>query len=542
MSLLKKKSRFLFLLLIIFPGLFYMSVSCQESEFDVIIRNGSVIDGTGGPALQADLGIKGGRISEIGNLETRTATRIIDAGGLTVAPGFIDLHTHAERKILEFPSVENYIRQGVTTIVGGNCGGSPYPIGDFLEKVEETGIALNLTLLVGHNTVRREVMGRENRYATAEELQEMQSLVQKAMQDGAFGMSTGLKYIPGAYSNTEEVVALSKVVSKHGGFYATHMREEGIGLLDAVEEALNIGRQAGLPVHISHHKAVGKSMWGSSVKTLKMVDEAVEDGMDVTVDQYPYTATSTGLTVLFPAWSLEGGEEKIKKRLEDATLRARIKEGIVHNILYDRGGGDPATIVISSYPSDSALEGKNLAEITKMRGNEPTPENAAETLMDLYHAGGGRGIYHCLVEEDVVRIMKHPFVMHASDGATIEFGKAKPHPRSYGTYPRVLGRYVREQKVLSLEEAVRKMTSLPAKRLGLKDRGVLKKGMWADIVIFDSQKVIDRATWTEPHQYPEGIPFVLVNGLVVIDESNRTGEFPGKVLHGAASEQTISEK
>jgi len=529
MSLLKRKSRFLFLLLI-FPGLFFMSISCQESELDFVIKNGSVIDGTGSPAFQADLGIKDGRISEIGDLETRAAARIIDARGLTVAPGFIDLHTHAERKILQLPSVENYIRQGVTTIVGGNCGGSPYPIGDFLQKVEATDIALNLTLLVGHNTVRREVMGRENRYATAEKLQEMQGLVEQAMQDGAFGMSTGLKYIPGAYSNTEEVVALSKVVGKYGGFYATHMREEGIGLLDAVEEALNIGRQAGLPVHISHHKAVGKSMWGNSVKTLKMVDEAVGEGMDVTVDQYPYTATSTGLTVLFPAWSLEGGEEKIKERLEDATLRAKIKVGIVQNILYDRGGGDPATIVISSYPTDPALEGKNLAEITKMRGNEPTPENAAETLMDLHYAGGGRGIYHCLVEEDVIRIMKHPLVMHASDGATIEFSKAKPHPRSYGTYPRVLGRYVREQKILSLEESVRKMTSLPAKRLGLKDRGVLKKGMWADIVIFDSGKVIDRATWTEPHQYPEGILFVLVNGEPVIDNEERTAMYPGRVL------------
>ncbi|MCI0693030.1 D-aminoacylase [candidate division KSB1 bacterium] len=519
---------------LVIAGLFLIFNSCQSltSKLDIVIRNGQIIDGTGTPGFRADLGIKDGKIVEIGNLRERKSKRIVNAEGMVVAPGFIDMHTHAERKIVEIPSVENYIRQGVTTVVGGNCGGSPYPIGEFLQKVERTGMGLNLALLVGHNTVRRKVMGTENRESTPEELAAMKKLVEAAMQEGAVGMSTGLKYIPGAYAKTDEVVALAEVVAGFGGFYATHMREEGIGLIAAVQEAIEIGRKANIPVQISHHKAVGKSMWGSSVKTLQLVDDALSEGLEVTLDQYPYTATSTGLTVVFPAWALEGGDEKIKTRLEDPKLREKIKEEIVRNILYDRGGGDPASIVVSSYPPDSTLEGKNLAEITHKRGQEPTAANAAETLMDLQLAGDGRGIYHCLVEEDIERIMKHPRVMHASDGSTIEFGKAKPHPRSYGAFPRVLGRYVREKNVISLEEAIRKMTSLPAQRLELEDRGILKEGRWADVVVFDPQTVSDRATWTEPHQYPEGIPYVLVNGKLVVAEGKWTGDLPGTVLFG----------
>ena len=508
--------------------------SCDFSaaSFDIVITNGRIIDGTGNPWYHADVGIKNEKIDEIGWLENRKADRIIDAEGMVVVPGFIDMHTHVERRILEFPAVENYIRQGVTTVVGGNCGGSPLPIGDFAKKVEKTGISLNIALLVGHNTIRKDVMGTENREPTPDELERMKQRVQQAMEEGAVGMSTGLKYIPGAYSRTEEVVVLAGVVANYRGFYATHMREEGLGLIEAVEEAIEIGREARIPVQISHHKAVGKSMWGGSVKTLQLIDEAVEEGLDVTLDQYPYTATSTGLTVVFPAWSLEGGKEKIKNRLENPELRKEIKEGIIRNILYDRGGGNPASIVVSSFAPDPAIEGKNLTEITLLRGKQPTVDNAAETLMDLQHAGGGRGIYHCLVEDDIERIMKHPRVMHASDGSSVEFGKAKPHPRNYGTFPRILGHYVREGKTIARENAIRKMTSLPAQRIKLQDRGILKKGMWADVVIFNPATVIDRATWTQPHQYPEGIPYVLVNGELVIDEGTFTEVFPGQVIYG----------
>lgn len=504
--------------------------ACTSPSFDIMIQNGQIADGTGGELFSANIYIRDEKIVRIGNLKKAMATETIDATGLVIAPGFIDMHTHSERKSLDFPAVENYLQQGVTTMVGGNCGSSPLPMSTFMADTESKGIGPNLALLVGHNTVRREVMGTENRLATEEELKAMQNLVQTAMDDGAFGMSTGLKYIPGAYSNTEEVVALASTVSKNGGFYATHMREEGIGLLASVDEAINIGREANLPVQISHHKAVGKSMWGHSVKTLERIENARAEGIDVVADQYPYTATSTTLTVVFPAWSLAGGMDALKVRLDDPTQRQKIKDGIVWNIVYDRGGGDPASIVVANYPPNTDYNGMNLGEITASKGFDPTPENAADVLMDMVYAGGGSGIYHCLNEEDVKRYMAHPQVMHASDGSTVEFGKAQPHPRSYGTYPRILGRYVRDQGVLPLSESIRKMTQLPASVLGLTDRGEIKSGYWADLVIFNPNTIIDNATFEAPHQYPTGISYVLVNGKVAIENGIHSQILSGKVL------------
>ena len=513
----------------------YVAIQDNDAEFDLLIVNGSIVDGTGAPSYRGDIAVKDGRIIEIGDLKGRSAKEVIDADGLVVAPGFIDLHSHGEREIRDMPGADNYIHQGITTMLGGNCGGSPLPLGPFIKEVEDIGIAINLGLLAGHNTLRKEVMGSVNRAPTPAELTEMQTLLKQAMLDGAFGMSTGLKYIPGAYSKTDELVALAKIVSAHGGFYASHMREEGLGLIDAVEETIAIGREAGLPVHISHHKVVGKTMWGSSETTLAMIDEARRNGIDVTADQYPYTASSTGLRVIFPTWSLEGGNKQIAQRLENPVTRAKIKAGIIENIYYDRGGGDPSRIVVATYPADKSLEGKNIAEIVKMRGMEPTVESAAEVLMDLQSTRpGGKGIFHAMSEEDVERIMRHPHVSVASDAHVIKFGEAMPHPRNYGTYPRVLGRYVREKNLITLEEAVRKMTSLPAARLNLKDRGVLNKGMAADIVIFDPQTIIDRAEWTKPHQYPEGISHVIVNGVAVIQNGDRTLAYPGKVIRGPA--------
>ena len=514
--------------IIIFISILFSA--CVTPIYDIIIENGKIADGSGSNLYEANIYIRNGKIVIIGEQPAATASQILDATGLIIAPGFIDMHTHSERKSLAFPTVENYIRQGVTTMVGGNCGGSPFPIGDFMNQTEVTGIGPNLALLVGHNTVRRKVMGTENRLSTDEELIAMQNLVQSAMDDGAFGMSTGLKYIPGAYSNTQEVVALASTVSENGGFYATHMREEGIGLLESTEEAINIGRQANLPVQISHHKAVGKSMWGNSTNTLEMIDKAQTEGINVTADQYPYTATSTGLTVVFPAWSLAGGTKKLKERLDDPAQRQKIKDGIIWNIVYDRGGGNPASIVVANYPPNTKYNGMNLEKITESKGHKPTPDNAADVLIDLVYAGDGSGIYHCLNESDVQRIMAHPLVMHASDGSTIEFGKAQPHPRSYGTYPRILGRYVREQGIISLTESIRKMTKLPASVLGLNDRGQLKKGYWADLVLFDPKKIIDNATWEDPHQYPSGIDWVIINGAVALDHGNSSKELYGKVL------------
>lgn len=510
--------------------LVFFMISCAAPTYDIIINNGEIADGSGGDLINANLYIKNGKIILVGDQPNATAFEIIDATGLVVSPGFIDMHTHTERKSLDFPAVENYLQQGVTTMVGGNCGSSPFPIGDFFAKTDSTGIGPNLALLVGHNTIRREVMGTENRLATETEIKEMQTLVQSAMEDGAWGMSTGLKYIPGAYSNLDEVVALASVVSENDGFYATHMREEGIGLLESVKEAIDIGKQANLPVQISHHKAVGKSMWGQSIKTLDMVDNARKEGLEISLDQYPYTATSTTLKVVFPAWSLAGGHEKLKERLNDPIQRKKIKDGIVWNIVYDRGGGDPASIVVASYPTEPRLNGMNLAKITQSKGFDPTPVNAAEVLMNMVYAGNGSGIYHCLNENDVQRIMAHPQVMHASDGSTIQLNHAQPHPRNYGTFPRVLGLYVRKLNVISLVEAIRKMTSLPASILGLSNRGKIKKGFWADLVIFDQSKIIDNATWKSPHQYPSGISWVLVNGKIAINNGKYTDSLPGKFL------------
>ena len=511
------------IIILIFSG-------CSSPSFDIIINNGKIANGSGNELFIANLYIRDGKIIEIGNISHAIGDKVLDAQELIIAPGFIDMHTHAERRSLEFPTVENYLQQGVTTMVGGNCGGSPFPIIDFIEKTEKKGIGPNLALLIGHNTIRKEVMGTENRLANTEELDEMQNLIQNAMNEGVFGMSTGLKYIPGAYSNTEEVIALASIVSKNSGIYSTHMREEGIGLLESVNEAIDIGRKANLPVQISHHKAVGKTMWGNSKKTLELIDNANEEGIQVTADQYPYTATSTGLTVVFPAWSLSGGSEKLKERLNNPKLRQKIKDKIIWNILYDRGGGDPASIVVASYPKNEEYNGLNLAQITKRKGQLPSPDNAADVLMDLVYEGKGKGIYHCLNEEDVQRIMSHPKIMHASDGSTIEFGKAQPHPRSYGTYPRVLGKYVREKSVISLSESIRKMTKLPASVLGLKDRGEIKKGYWADLVIFDQDNIIDNATWDNPHQYPSGISWVLVNGEISVENGYTSKNLHGKVL------------
>jgi dihydroorotase/N-acyl-D-amino-acid deacylase len=513
----------------------FLFLGCSR-PYDLIIRNGLVLDGTGKEGIQADVAVRGGKIVAVGTLpEDAKAKHVIDASGKVVAPGFIDIHTHAERKLLRFPNIENYITQGVTTVVGGNCGGSPLPIGAYFAKAESLRIAVNLALLVGHNTVRRRVMGSENRAPTPEELEQMKDLVRQAMEDGAIGLSTGLKYIPGAYSRTEEVIELAKVAAEYGGIYATHMREEGRGLFMAIREALTIGREAGIPVQISHFKAVGKPMWGSSLKMLALIDSARHAGLKVTFDQYPYPATSTTLGVLVPAWAFAGGRKVYLERWKDPETRKKIKEGIVDNILLDRGGGDPASVVIVESEYDSTLDGMNLREITKRFFGKVTMENVAETVLRLLEKGRHSCIFHCLSEEDVQRIMQHPAGMVASDGHTVSPDESFPHPRNYGTFPRVLGRYVRELSILTLPEAIRKMTGAVAQKLGFEHRGVLKVGNWADIVVFDPEKVIDTATWEKPKQFAEGIEHVLVNGEFVVRDGRITGKRPGKVLRRGTS-------
>lgn len=521
---LKMKTKWLILL-----G-FLLITGCSES-YDVVIKNGLVVDGAGNDTVRTDLAIRNGKIVATGKFDTgQRVGRIIDAQGLIVAPGFIDIHTHAERKLPLCPAAENYITQGVTTVIGGNCGGSPLPMGKYIRKVDSTGLAINLGLLVGHNTIRRKVMGSANRSPTPAELVKMKELVKQAMADGAFGLSTGLKYVPGAFSKTDEVVALAKMVAESGGIYATHMRDEGLGLIGAVREALIIGDKANIPVEISHLKAMGKSMWGSSKKVLAMIDSARAAGLDVTFDQYPYTATSTGLGVLFPAWSLAGGRSVYTKEWQKPEIRSRVKAGVIHNLKYDRGGGNPANVVIISSSYDPSLNGMNLTQITSRFYPEMTIENAAETAIRLMLAGRHSCIYHCLNEADVRRIMKHPVGLIASDSHTVSPDEALPHPRNFGTFPRVLGHYVRELHLLTLAQAVHKMTGAVADRLNLHDRGTVTKGKWADIVVFDAEKIIDRATWSEPKQISEGIEYVLVNGKLVLDEGKPIDVKPGKFL------------
>jgi dihydroorotase/N-acyl-D-amino-acid deacylase len=373
-------------------------------------------------------------------------------------------------------------------------------------------------------------MGMADRAPTAAELARMQTMVARGMGEGAWGLSTGLKYLPGAYSNIDEVVALARVASDSGGIYTSHLREEGLGLLESVAEAIEIGRRARIPVVLTHHKAVGTPMWGKSVTTLAMVDSARRAGVDIMLDQYPYTATHTGLSILIPAWASADGDSAFRRRVADPVLRDSIERGIIFNILNDRGGGDLARVQFSRVRWKTDLEGKTLRDWAVERGLQPTPENGAKLVIEAQLAGGANAIYHVLDEDDVKRIMRHPQTMIASDGRLSRPGDGHPHPRAYGTFPRVLGRYVREERVLELEDAVRKMTSMPAARLGLQGRGVLAVGSYADIVIFDPTTIADRATFAAPHQYPVGIDYVIVNGKLAVDGGRFRDVRAGRVV------------
>ena len=504
--------------------------SAGAQPFTLILEGGQVYDGLGGAPVQADVGLQGERIAAIGDLSEEDAAVRLDVRGFAVTPGFIDIHSHADRGILQFPLAENYIRQGVTTAIGGPDGSSFFPTYHFLGQVELQPATINFGSMVGHGTVRRQVMGNENRPPAPEELEKMKILVAAAMEEGAFGLSSGLKYVPGAYATTEEVIELAKVAGEHGGFYKSHMREEGLDLIKSVEETIRIGEDGGLPTQITHHKVVGQPMWGASTETLRLVNEARARGVDVTIDQYPYIASSTSLSVLFPAWSLEGSAKDLHNRLNNPEERKRIKAAIVENLEKDRGGNDPANVAIANCAWDSTLNGKNLAILLEENQQEVTLENAAELAMDLQKKGGFQGIFFAMHEDDVQRIMVHPMNMISSDGGIPAWKQGVPHPRNYGTFARLLGHYVREKGLLTFTEAVRKITSLPAHRLGLTDRGVLKEGAFADIAVFDPETIIDRATFEDPHQYATGVHFVVVNGKLVLEDGVMTGVRSGQVL------------
>ncbi len=503
------------------------------APYDLIIRNARIVDGTASPWYRGEIAVRGDTIALIAPRIEAPASRVIDARGLVVAPGFIDIHTHARRGIFELPTADNYVRQGVTTLIEGPDGGSPVPLAPFLAKVQAARITPNFAMFIGQGSVRSEVMGEVDRPATREELDRMRALVTQGMEDGALGLSSGLFYVPGAFTPTEEVIELARVAGRMGGIYISHMRDEAKGVIDSVRETLAIGEKGGLPTQITHHKIVGKKYWGGSVETLRMVDQARARGVDATIDQYPYTASATSIgAALLPAWAQEGGREATLKRLKDPATRAKIKAESVAIIRDERGGGDPKNVSVSACQFDPKLAGQNLGQITQGRGLPVTIENAAETAMWIVEQGGCGGIFHAIGEEDLQRILVHPATMIASDGEVAIFGRNVPHPRSYGTFVRVLGLYVREKKLLPLEVAVQKMSALPAQRLGLSDRGVLRTGLKADIAIFDPDTVRDTATFEKPHSYAEGVTAVIVNGQVAFEDGKMTAARPGRVLYG----------
>ncbi|GAC1514923.1 MAG: D-aminoacylase [Gemmatimonadaceae bacterium] len=512
-----------------------LTLSAQQPHYDILITGGTVIDGTNAGRYRADVAIIGDRIALVSRtpIPPSTARRVIDARNRIVTPGFIDLHAHLE-PLAELPGAESAVRQGVTTALGGPDGSSPWPFASYLAARARKGVGINVAYLVGHNTVRRLVMGDAERAPTSTELARMRAMIAQGMGEGAFGISTGLKYIPGAYSTIDEIVELSTPAADSGGIYTSHLREEGLGLLSGVAEALEIGRRAHIPVVLTHHKAVGAAMWGKSAVTLAMVDSARRAGVDAMVDVYPYTATHTGLAVLIPAWALADGDSAFARRAAIPALRDSIERGIVFNILNDRGGGDLSRVQFSQVKWMPSLEGKTLADWARLRGLPLTPQTGATLVIEAQLKGGGNAIYHVLEEKDVQRILRHPQAMVASDGRLSQPGEGHPHPRAYGTFPRVLGHYARDLHLLTLEQAVYKMTGQPAARLGLRDRGVLRAGSAADVVVFDAARIADPATFTQPHRYATGIDVVLVNGIAAVDSGRYTDSRAGRVLRRCA--------
>lgn len=529
-------------------------------SFDIIIRNGKVITGSGAPWIEADIGMKNGVITKIGYLGKVQAEKIIDARGKFVAPGFIDMHNHSDFHILAYPTAESALMQGVTTIVIGNCGFSAAPISpktieqfkmywaqiahgleieltwrnfrEYLEVVERARPAVNVVPLVGQGTIRIAVMGFEDRDPTKEELEEMKKHVREAMEAGAFGLSTGLIYPPGSFTKTDEIVELAKVVAEYRGIYASHIRGESYNLINAVREAIEIGERAGVAVEISHHKAAGKENWGKVKETLKMMEEARRRGVDVTCDVYPYTAGMTMLSATLPRWVHEGGVEKLLERLRDPETRKKIVDYIEKEVTtwenFIKLAGWEG-IVISYSEKCKECEGKSLAEISRERGKDPY-----EVLFEILLADEARTtmVVHLMSEEDVKTVVSHPLAMIGSD-SWITPAKGKPHPRFFGTFPRIIRRYVKELGVLRLEEAVMKMTSMPAQKLKLRDRGLIAPGFRADIVIFDYEKLEDKATFEKPTEYPAGIEYVIVNGVVAVENGAYTGARSGTVIRRA---------
>ena len=497
----------------------------RQARYDLVITGGQVVDGTGAKLRRADVGVKDGRIAAVGAIAKSDAREAIDATGLIVAPGFIDVHTHAD-DLAEQPRAENFVRMGVTTIVAGNCGSSALDVGRALSDVDRAGTSVNFATLIGHNTVRREVMGTVNRDPTMAEINRMKSLVWRAMADGAVGFSTGLQYVPGTYAKTGEITELARVAGNEGGVYASHMRNEGTALEEAVTETIRVGEMSGCRVQISHLKVDSPSRWGASAKALALIDDARRRGTIVEADQYAYSAASSTLGIRFPSWALEGGQQQITERLNDADSWAKIK-GEMRTLLAERGLSDLSFAVVASYRADPSLNGLSMKQVAATLQGTDSADAQFEAARTMMLAGGASMVYHFMSDQDIERIMRHPQVGVASDSSVLTMGEGVPHPRGYGNNARVLGEYVRMRKVITLEEAVRKMTSLPADQFRFADRGRIAPGAFADIVVFDRETVGDVATFDKPHAYARGIPFVLVNGIVVVRNGEHTGARPG---------------
>lgn len=498
--------------------------------YDLIITNARIIDGTGNPWFRGAIAIKNGKIAKVGRLDGGESKFVIDAKNQIVAPGFIDVHTHVE-EIYSNPNAENFVRMGVTSVVTGNCGGSATDIAGFLARYKEKPLAVNMATLIGHNSVRSAAMGIDNRAPTPDEQAKMDAIVGQAMKDGAVGLSTGFEYVPGTFSKTEEVVELAKVASRYGGIYSSHIRDEGNEVVAAINEAINIGQQANLPVEISHFKISSKALWGQSPMTLGLVRAARDRGLTVTIDQYAYPASSTSLDIRLPNWAVAGGREEGKKRIADPETRKKIVEAMKLD-LKKKKFSDYSYAYVAGYRPQPEFAGKNIAEITQIVKGTKKVDAQIDQILDMYTKGGADMVYQVMSEDDVKTIMREPFTMIASDSSVRRLGVGFPHPRGYGNNARVLGHYVRELKIITLEDAIRKMTSLPAQTFNLRDRGQIREGFAADLVIFDPATVTDRATFDKPHQYSEGFSNVIVNGEVVFDGVKMTEAKPGAPIFG----------
>jgi N-acyl-D-amino-acid deacylase len=528
-------------------------------EFDLIVRNGTILDGTGGPEWRADLGMVGDTIAAIGSIDPARGSRSLDASGLHVSPGFIDIHSHSDSTVFAYPTADSRARQGITTEVTGQCGFSAAPlegvnaktrrenleeetgirvewtnIPSYFDTLEQTGISINQAFLLGHGSLRQNIAGMEDRVLSDTELEALLRSVEEGMDEGAFGLSTGLEYTPGTFTPTEEIVALARVIARRGGFYASHIRNEESGLLAAVNEAIQIGREAGLPVQISHLKAAGRPNWPKQGAALDLIESARSNGVAVMADAYPYTAYSTGLTIFLPSWALGGGWDRLEERLNDPAVRERIRSDVVESVAGDPGEFGLIVIASTRTEQNRRFIGMSVDEIGVAWGLEPV-DAALRLLME--EEGSVSMIGHGMSPENVEMVLSHPLVMIGSDGASIApTGKAaetRQHPRLYGTCPRVLSHYTRDRGIFDLPTAVRKMTGTPADQAGINDRGRIARGKKADLVVFNAATVKDEATFDDPHQYPTGIEYVVVNGQLIVDGGRHTGARPGRVLRKA---------